>query len=409
MSGSWVIEHSCPQCGAPVMLEETDRILSCRYCRVSLYLTTSDCFRYCLMPAAGTADTHFFAPYQRFRGMEFSCGDGGLRCRVIDTSMNATAHAFLPDSLGLRPQAMKLRFAESCPGLRLLRPTMQCAKSFSKKSDPLPAGDASEWFREYIGETLSLMYAPFFIKDRSLYDGILNRPVPDALPEEDGALAFETLAGGQLSCIPTLCPYCGWQMTGARESCVMLCLNCDSAWQPAGSRFEKIDSGRAAAPAAADLYIPFWEMKATVAGMTIASYADLVRLANLPRAPQPHWEDQRLLFWSPAFKIQPGLFLRLARQMTLLQPAEPAEAGFRGCPLYPVTLPAAEAAEAIRVILAQVAKNRQRVYPLLADAAVRLEAYRLVYFPFKQNGNELIECARGFSIDRNALQFGAGI
>lgn len=362
------------------------------------------------MPVSDTADTLFFAPYRRFRGMEFSCGHSGLRCRVIDTSMNATAYPFLPESLGLRPQAMKLRFATPAPGMRFLRPAMQCGESFSQKTAFLPAGNASEWFREYIGETLSLMYAPFFIRGKNLYDGILNRPVPDAFPEGDATtLDFETLEGKQLSCIPTLCPYCGWQMTGERGSCVMICTNCDSAWQPAGAGFAKIDSGRVPAPAEADLYIPFWQMKAAVAGIAISSYADLVRIANLPKALQPQWEHRRLLFWAPAFKIRPNLFLRLAQQITLLQPAEQDTACFRGCTLYPVTLPAAEAAEAVRVILAQVAKNKRRVYPLLADAAVRLEGYRLVYFPFKRNGSELIQYTMGFSIDRNALQFGTSI
>jgi len=409
LSDAWVIEHSCPQCGAPVLLEETDRILSCRYCRVSLYLTAADCFRYCFMPASAPVDALFFAPYRRFRGMEFSCSNSGLRCRVVDTSMNATAYPFLPESLGLRPQAMKLRFATPAPGMRFLRTARQSMQSFSQETSPSPAGNASEWFREYIGETLSLMYAPFFIRDKNLHDGILNRPVPDAVPQDDDTLAFETLEGKQFSCIPTLCPYCGWQMTGARESCVMICTNCDSAWQPAGAGFAKIDSGRVPAPAEADLYIPFWQMKAAVAGIDISSYADLVRIANLPKALQPQWEHRQLLFWAPAFKIQPNLFLRLAQQMTLLQPEAPDAAAFRGCPLYPVTLPVTEAGEAVRIILAQVTKDKQRVYPLLADATVSLEGYRLVYFPFKRNGSELIQYTMGFSIDRNALQFGTSI
>ena len=34
----WAVELQCPQCGAPVTLEEADRILACAFCRVRLLL-----------------------------------------------------------------------------------------------------------------------------------------------------------------------------------------------------------------------------------------------------------------------------------------------------------------------------------------------------------------------------------
>ena len=45
---SFIIEHQCPQCGAPAELEETDRLFQCGYCRVKSYLTIPDYFRYTL-------------------------------------------------------------------------------------------------------------------------------------------------------------------------------------------------------------------------------------------------------------------------------------------------------------------------------------------------------------------------
>ena len=36
------IEQSCPQCGAPANLEETDRLFACPFCRVTSLLLTRD-------------------------------------------------------------------------------------------------------------------------------------------------------------------------------------------------------------------------------------------------------------------------------------------------------------------------------------------------------------------------------
>ncbi len=38
MPDSWAIELQCPQCGAPVTMEEADRILACAFCRVRLIM-----------------------------------------------------------------------------------------------------------------------------------------------------------------------------------------------------------------------------------------------------------------------------------------------------------------------------------------------------------------------------------
>ena len=54
MNGTkWQIEQGCPQCGAPVTLDETDRLLACPFCRTRLYLVPEGHFRYHIPPAAG--------------------------------------------------------------------------------------------------------------------------------------------------------------------------------------------------------------------------------------------------------------------------------------------------------------------------------------------------------------------
>src|SRR5262245_13627888 len=56
------VEHRCSQCGAPALLEDTDRLFQCGFCRVKLCLLPGDGFRYLLPPNITGADILYF-PY----------------------------------------------------------------------------------------------------------------------------------------------------------------------------------------------------------------------------------------------------------------------------------------------------------------------------------------------------------
>jgi len=107
--GAWQIEWRCPQCGAPVVLDETDRIFSCAYCRVRLRISCRGPWRYCLPPEKGLTGDPIFVPYRRFRGLAFSCVNQEIQHRVVDSSRLALEIKGLPPSLGYRPQVLKLR------------------------------------------------------------------------------------------------------------------------------------------------------------------------------------------------------------------------------------------------------------------------------------------------------------
>ena len=104
------IEYQCPQCGAPAIIEETDRMFQCRFCRVKSYLLSDDYFRY-MLPAKETApDELYYFPYWRFKGMLFACTGEGIRHKIIDISRQATDSHPFPFSIGVRGQTMRLRF-----------------------------------------------------------------------------------------------------------------------------------------------------------------------------------------------------------------------------------------------------------------------------------------------------------
>ena len=140
-------------------------------------------------------------------------------------------------------------------------------------------------------------------------------------------------------------------------------------------------------------YLPFWRMKPRVEGMEAATYADLIRIANLPKAITPAFTAAPLRFWSPAFKVNPALYLRWTRQMTIFQPAGDEGDRLPTAPLYPVTLPLREAAEGIVIALASMITDKRRLYPRLSTVKTSLEESRLEYHPFLLNGNELIHAS----------------
>ncbi len=79
-------------------------------------------------------------------------------------------------------------------------------------------------------------------------------------------------------------------------------------------------------------------MQARIEGLNLETYGDLIRFANLPKAVTSEFEQQRLSFWAPAFKIKPKLFLRLLQQLTILQPNPDESTRLKNLQLTPVSL-----------------------------------------------------------------------
>ena len=239
MDTNLFIEHQCPQCGAPADLKETDRIVDCEYCRVKSYLFSKDVFRY-LLPSRAPENAHLiYVPYWRFKGMLFSSLESGIVHRFVDMSHQAVRSRYFPVSVGLRSQALKLRFASpDTPGV-FLTPALSfdsVMDIFVKRANRSLQGEI--FHQAHIGEALSLIYSPFYAKDK-LYDAVLNRPITSGLPKD---FDIEAYPAGDLAWrirfLPTLCPDCGWDLSGERDALGLVCRNCNSLWQPAKSGLE---------------------------------------------------------------------------------------------------------------------------------------------------------------------------
>ena len=385
-------------------MEETERLFACEFCRVKSYLAVEDVFRYMLANNAGTSKDIVFFPFWRFKGMLFACAGNGIRHQFVDVSNQAIVSQLFPVSLGLRSQALKLKFVTPETRGRFLKPTQTLAdveKKFDNrfgKSLPKPVIHYA-----HIGETISLIYAPFYFDNR-LHDAVLNRPIATSRVEDSDidSLPIES-PHWRIHFISTLCPDCGWDLEGEKDSLVLLCKNCTSAWYPVGRKLKKIRFSTQTTSEGQAVYLPFWSIRPEISGFSLNHYADLVQVANIPRVVQPGWKDIGFRFWVPAFKIRPKIFLQLSKNMTLSQLYNGLTEKLPENRHHPITLPVTEAIESLKVNLASFIKPKNRLIDILRGIDIKAKTFVLVYVPFLEKHHELIQPDLRFAINKNTI------
>ena len=401
---NFLIQHQCPQCGAPAIMEETERLFACEFCRVKSYLAAEDVLRYMLPNKAVASKDLVFFPYWRFKGMLFACAGNGIRHKFVDVSVQALVSQLFPVSLGLRSQALKLKFVTPETAGRFLEPTQTLAhieQNFDDrfgKSLPKPV-----LHHAHIGETISLIYAPFYIENR-IYDAVLNRPIAASRTED---FDIEKLPvenpDWRIHFISTLCPNCGWDLEGEKDSLVLLCKNCTSAWYPVGKKLTKIQFGKHTAKESDAVYLPFWRIRPEISGLNLSNYADLVQVANIPKVVQSGWEDIGFHFWVPAFKIRPKIFLQLSKNMTLSQLHNGLAEELPEHRHHPITLPKTEAIESLKINLASFIKPKTKLVNILHTIDITAKSFVLIYVPFTEKHHELIQPDLQFAINKNVI------
>jgi hypothetical protein len=403
----FTVEQECPQCGAPIALEETDHLIICPYCNIKNYLFAQDYFRFVLPPKVSNRDI-LYAPYMRFKGEAFLCEGATIDHSIVDLTYQGTTFEQLPISLGLRPQAMKMRFVTpDVHGffLRCSLKPLDVLANVGKRTSALAPGTL--FHRAYIGEAFSLIFLPLFVRGDRIFDAVINRPIAQL---SDGAVfppsGSDDKPAWRITFMATICPHCGGDLEGERDSVVLNCGNCDTAWEAAEGRLIEVDCQVVPGKGKDLLYLPFWKITARDDGLGINTYADFIRITKQPLVMQRAWEDRELSFWMPAFKIRPKIFLRLASQMTILQQAFAMEEQIPQKNLYPVTLPRGEAAQGLKLTLASAVMDKREFFPLLPQCDFAISKSSLMYLPFSATGVDMIHEATGISINKNTLKYG---
>lgn len=316
----------------------------------------------------------------------------------------------LPFSLGLRSQTLSLKRVSAETEGRFVKPAgFKEALGQAENRITQVRGKSEAVFSEDIGETLSLIYSPFYIRDDVLADAILNTPAAAGTDFSAKHLDFcrpekETVF------VSGLCPSCGWDLEGSADSLVLVCRNCHTLWKARNHRLDKIRFGCAPPNSQEDAMLPFWRIRASITGRTpLKSYADLVRTANLPKAVQPDMETRPLHFWAPAFKIRPQIFLRLCSQLLIGQPRDKLTKKISANPLMPVTLPASEAIQSIKITLATLLRPLRDHLPGLPDMIVRPDHVMLVFLPFEPGHQEYCHPGLNVAVNKNILTLSANL
>ena len=400
----FTVEQECPQCGAPIGLEETDHLLQCPYCQVKSFLFAPDYFRL-VLPHKAPDKEIIYAPYLRFKGNTYACQGQTIGHRIVDITHLGTPVKGLPISLGLRPQAMKMRFVTQDTAGSFLRCSLGVDDVLARAGKHT-SGSGRLFHRAYIGETVSLIYLPLFVHKETLFDAIINRPIVKLTQGEDILGSADNHPRWRLTFMSTLCPQCGWNLEGERDSVVLTCNNCNTAWEASEGRFVRVGFGVVPGQGEKTMYLPFWKIAARADGIGINSFADFIRLTNQPRVVQKDWENQDMSYWCPAFKIRPKIFLRLLSQLTISQKDFKTKETVPKKDLYPVTMPQSEAAQSMKLTLANSALTKRNTFPLLPQVNFAIKDSTLVYLPFTDKGHDMVQQDMRVSINKRALEYG---
>jgi DNA-directed RNA polymerase subunit RPC12/RpoP len=417
-SSSFQIDIQCPQCGAPVVLEETENIIECPFCRVRSILSVEPFPCYYFEPRQEKL-SHIpvlYVPYWRFKGLEFALSSDHVSYRVIDNSWRAVDTKGVPASLGLRSQTQKLKFIQpdtkgvfsphSISKKEMLRRMYKEYSDADDMNSNRKVGRNKKQAHIHVGEIISLIYFPFYRTDYELYDGLTGKQV-NVLPEQvEEFSSIGRLPQYDLSFMPGLCPNCGWELGGETDSLVLVCKGCSRAFLIRKKRLKQIEVQFAPFNSDTVIFIPFWKLSINFSKIPCSKYSDIMKIANIPKAVLEEHRVKDFYFFIPAFKVNPKLFLRLGKQASLSQPDSVLLDRLPDVDVYPVDLPLQEGLEAVPPVLMNLCKRKRELWDMLIQEKIKLEKYSIVYLAFKEAGLEYVQPEFGFSLPKNSLKFG---
>jgi ribosomal protein S27AE len=353
--------------------------------------------------------------------MALTLGPAGTTGTVIDGNAIAAPIPPCPPSLGVRPQAMKLRMVETkgvgrfVPAPDRLPEDAALAGLYTSLFGPAggsaPREGITLW--RFLRQTQAIVYSPFRVDGQVVSDAITHEKL-GRLPGGDGARAFRQAAPAKamegVVFLPALCPNCGADLSAAPESVALPCGNCGLLWEPTpgGMRerpFSLVSDGQTEDV----LFLPFWRMSVRADGLESALHLDPLKHVPPAWGPPKPISFAQFSLWSPAFFIHPVLFLRLSERATMWQPGGGASAGTESLQMYPVTMPASEAAKLASLILGLVLADRRKMLPLILRSEVEVGDLSLAFLPFRRPGGEVACGAMRAVIEESALKAGRNL
>jgi predicted RNA-binding Zn-ribbon protein involved in translation (DUF1610 family) len=418
---AWEAAGSCPQCGAKVEVEVGDRVLTCRYCRTSLYIVPDGPLGYRLpVVEKFRGEEIIYLPFWRLKGVRYRVfsATGEVDAHFLDSTAPATS--LLPEgtSLGVRPQAWQLiltNWPKNSPKIDI--PVEKAIDGSAV--DRVFGVRVDQLMSRLIGETAVIVHAPFVLREEGEKVCLLEA-FPDGreyclTPEGAGALK-EALGKAEthppMRFLPLICPNCAGSLPPDHGAEVLLCPNCARAWWTRGEKFGEMPFALLGELGEGKRLFPFWQLDFSAESIGLKSRADLALWTTPYRITPKEWSEDNCSALIPGFKIKPNIFLRLGRVATLF-----FTGGEHGSPrpekgktsAEPVRLPLKEAVEALPVILSSMVMDKKNRLPLIAGAEFRILRARLLYIPFVLERREWRHEESGQVIAENVLLYGANL
>ncbi len=455
------IEQDCPQCGAPVDIDETDHLFDCPFCDVKSFIYTPDYSRF-ILPHNAPNKEIIYAPYLRFSGPVFYCRDKRVGGKMWDITDLAIKSEILPPSLGVRLQSIKPRYIVPDTQGTFLKCQTEEDKLLSKTLEIVASGFNERWkeveeycsqklneieekqFRNleyganplnrtqlelevirekerisnssqgpvlchaFLSDCCSIMYLPLYKENGIVFDAITNESYGGYIVSESSFNNIESDPKWKLDFLPTLCPKCGWDLEGIKNSVVLTCSNCNTAWQATENGFSPVHPFTVRNELEQACHVPFWKITARTNGdLEIGSYEDFLRLTGLRKYGKRELQKDKMDFWIPAFKTQPEILLDMAQQVTFSQCDFQMERKVPQQNVQPVTIAYGEAYQMLKMVIANSTtsgqKRRERLFPLLTNTDSIVGESCLVYLPFSYDGYDLYQKETNVHLYKGAL------
>ena len=391
---------------------EADRLIKCPYCDNHNYMAGPTLLR-CVLPdripsQVSERDIRYI-PYIRFKGQVYYQDSSQLQYKIIDTTQLGVDCKGCSQSLGLRPQAMKIKpvsadlkgkFMIGGDKVEAIRTQVTRLLSVGRNKRHQQNGDHT-----YIGETVSVVYLPTYIQDGAIYDGVLDRPMAQLEENVDikGKLK-EFRDDWHPRFLSTICPNCGDSLHGEHDSVVLLCFNCERVYQESNGRFVGVDWSVIRSMSKETIFLPFWRILIQINGL-LTTFGDLLRLTNQRVTVPGKSAKDDLSFLVPGFKLNPKTFLQSAVSHTLVQHRIPPSVVSMEDNMHPVTFPVAEAEQALGVVLAAMSMNKRMLFKSMAGLSFMVRRYELLYLPYNRHGNDFVSDLTGRAIPSHVLRY----
>jgi hypothetical protein len=228
--------------------------------------------------------------------------------------------------------------------------------------------------------------------------------IPPELPEDKQAGHDSSLC--RYDFVPALCPNCGNDLKGDKESCLVFCPNCMIGFSVSNGRLQGVPFLIVEGGSKTATFLPFWRIRVEIAGPPLPRAAGRI----LPGGRVDELDLASLFFWVPAFKINPQLFLRLGQRATTtrLQAEEPTVMPVDSS-IQAVTIPFEEAIKSVKLLLFLLSPKDQGLLLRLNNMEMETKETTPVLVPFEQTGYELINRQMQVAVHANALKHGRNL